>query len=180
MDANGAQQPLTANPAPPAQQLSVDIPWKPLNSDLTAIGESLVVDLHVCLLANCYSTTAGDGAELFPANFQAFDVPHNRHQAQRNIKLHPLPNGAGQIKVPGFAGNPFGEGEDVFEIHAAETIGPELAKEDLQHLQRGRWLREDDKSRGAARGSGSRTSRCARSRWRSVASSQATARSRPN
>jgi hypothetical protein len=147
--AGGAQQPLTANPAPPAQQLSVDIPWKPLNTDLTTIGEPLMPDLHVCLLANCYSTAgAGDGAELIPANLQAFDVPHNRHHAQRNIKLHPLPNGAGRMKIPMFAGNPFAEGEDVFEIQAAETVRPELAKADLEHLQRGRWLREDDELPG--------------------------------
>jgi hypothetical protein len=149
VDPNGANQPLTASPAPPAAQLSVDLPWKPLNTDLTAIGEPLTADLHVCLLANCYSTAgAGDGAQLFPANQQAFDVPHNRHQAQRNIKLHPVTNAMGQMKIPMFAGNPFAEGEDVFELQAEETIRPELAKDDLQHLQRGRWLRDDDELPG--------------------------------
>ena len=106
-------------------------------------------DLHVCLLANCYSTAgAGDGAQTFPANPQAFDVPNNRHRAQRNIKLHPVVNAMRQIKIAMFAGNPFAEGEDVFEIQAAEPGRPELAKGDLQELQRGRWLREDDELPG--------------------------------
>lgn len=148
VDVGGVHQPFTADPAPPAAQLSVDLDWTPLNTDLTAIGEPLNADLHVCLLANCYSTVAGDGAQAFPANPQAFDVPNNRHRAQRNIKLHPVVNAMRQIKIAMFAGNPFAEGEDVFEIQAAEPSRPDLAKGDLQDLQRGRWLRADDQLPG--------------------------------
>jgi hypothetical protein len=52
------------------------------------------------------------------------------------------------MKIAMLAGNPFDEGEDVFEIVATEPSRPELAKGDLQLLQRGRWLREDDELPG--------------------------------
>src|SRR4051794_4523550 len=54
----------------------------------------------------------------------------------------------GEIKVRMSSGNPFAEGEDVFEIEAAESRRPELADRDLQQLQRGRWLRDDEKLPG--------------------------------
>jgi len=157
--ANGAQglsrdlddqlNPFTANPAPPAQQLTVDFDWRPRNSDLTSIGEPLTAPLHVCLYANCYSTAGqGDGAQVPPPGPPVINVASNRHHGQRNIRVFPVVNAMDRARIRMFSGNPFAEGEAVFVLQAAELERPRLDKDALKRLQLGRWLRDDEKLPG--------------------------------
>lgn len=142
--------PFTANPVPPAAaQLAIDLDWRPTNADLTSIGEPLNADLKVCLQANCYSTAgAGDGLKIPPPGPPVIDVPNNRHHAQRNIRVHPVLGVRDRIKLSGFSGNPFADGEDVFVLAAAEPRRPRLDEDDLARLQAGRWLRKDEQLAG--------------------------------
>ena len=147
-DVDDALNPFTANPVAPTEpftnQLEVKLPWKPLNSDLPAIGAPAGADLHVCLLANVYSTAGvGDGAQIPGPGRPAINVATNRHHAQRNIKVHPAPSSGGMMLIGMFSGNPFEEGDGLFLIGAAGAVKPQLERDDLKRLQAGRWLRED-------------------------------------
>ena len=118
-DLDDALNPYTANPvaatAPFTSQLEVRLPWTPLGSDLSAIGAPAAADLHVCVLANVYSTAGeGDGAQIPGPGRPVIDVPTNRHHAQRNITIHPVAAGGGMARMRMFSGNPFAEGERVF------------------------------------------------------------------
>jgi hypothetical protein len=141
--------PYTADPAPPAQQLAVDLDWTPTSDDLDQIGETGNADLHVCLYANCYSLAGtGDGAALPGPGRPAINVPTNRHHGQRNIRLVTVPSGMAMAKFKMFSGNPFADGEDLFVLEAAEVRRPALGKRDLARLQKGRWLRDDGELSG--------------------------------
>jgi len=142
-DLDDALNPFTAQPGP-AAQLTVDFDWTPLKEDLVSIGAATDADLHVCLLANCYSTAGnGDGALIPPPGPPTIDLASNRHHAQRNIRVHPVANGFRHIRISLFSGNPFPEGEDLFVLQVGEAERPQLDREDRMRLQQGRWLRDD-------------------------------------
>jgi hypothetical protein len=143
-DLDDSLNPYVADPAPPAPQLAIDLDWTPLASDLTSIGASTTADLHVCLLANVYSTAGvGDGAIVPPPGPPVLNVATNRHHAQHNIALHPVPAGMKKFHVRFWAGNPFARGTQAFGVAAVPVLEAALGRDDLARLARGRWLRED-------------------------------------
>jgi hypothetical protein len=131
-------QPLTATAGP---QLTVDLPWTPSPNDLTSLGLNATDDLHVCLLANCYATPPGavpDGQQIV-AQPPPIDVPNNRHHAQHNITLHGVASLSGGMGMDMFAGNPAGEGEEVFELEVASHHRERLEPQLLKLARNSRW-----------------------------------------
>lgn len=135
---------FTVYPAPPAAQLAVDIAWTPQPEDLELLGSPAGTGLHVCLLGNCYATgSQRDGGRIRPPGPPLLDIATNRHHAQRNIRLHPVPAGGVRAHVPMLAGNPFADGAEVFLLGALEVRLPVVDGRTIQRLQAGRWLRDD-------------------------------------